>query len=331
MKILLYSTHQKLIEKSGVGRAIYHQKKALEANQIDWTINEKEDYDIIHINTIFPKSYLMSKKAHRQGKKVVYHAHSTMEDFRNSFLCSNLVAPLFKRWITRCYSSADLIITPTSYSKQLITNYGIKKPIVNISNGIDLSYYEKTGLERQHFREKYNLSDDDKVIVSVGLYIERKGILDFVEMAKKMPEYKFIWFGYSDPKTIPAKIREAVNTKLPNLFFPGYVNRDELKEVYGGADLFLFMTNEETEGIVVLEALAMKIPVLVRDIPVFDGWLEDKVNCYKAKDFSEFEKSIKAIIEHKLPSLIEDGYRVAQERNIENVGKQLITQYKSLI
>lgn len=331
MRILLYSNHQKLIEQSGVGRAIYHQKRALTANHIEWTTKEKDNYDIVHINTIFPKSYLMSKKAHRNGKKVVYHAHSTMEDFRNSFLCSNLVAPLFKWWITKCYTSADLIITPTYYSKQLLKGYGIKNPIINISNGIDLDYYKPTGMERENFRKKYHFKDTDKVIISVGLYIERKGIIEFVELAKRMPEYKFVWFGYSDPHTIPAKVRNAVNTKLPNLFFPGYINRDELKEAYGGADLFMFMTKEETEGIVVLEALAMKIPVLVRDIPVFDDWLTDGETCYKAKKFKEFGHKVKGILDHKLPDLAEAGYQVAEERNIISIGKKLIDSYQSIL
>ena len=61
---------------------------------------------------------------------------------------------------------------------------------------------------------------DDKVIVGIGLYIERKGIVDFVKLAKHFPEYKFVWFGYTNLNTVPLKIREAVETKLENLYFP---------------------------------------------------------------------------------------------------------------
>ena len=330
MKVLLYSNHQKMIEKSGVGRAIYHQKQALQNNNIPWTMNEKDEYDVVHINTIFLKSYRMSKKAKKHGKKVVYHAHSTQEDFRNSFICSNLIAPMFKYWITKCYNTADLIVTPTDYSKKLISKYKINKPIVNISNGIDTAYYEPNDEYRRRFREKYHFSEEDKIIISVGLYIERKGILEFVEMAKRMPEYKFVWFGYTNLNTVPPKIRHAVQTKLPNLFFPGYVNRDELKEAYGGADLFLFMTHEETEGIVVLEALAMRIPVLVRDIPVFDDWLMNDVNCYKANENEEFEDKIKGILTGRLESKVEEGFQVAKSRDLKEVGKQLISEYQKV-
>lgn len=66
MKILLHSDKMDAIEKSGVGRAIKHQMKALELNNVEYTLDPNDDYDIIHINTIFPESYLMGKKAKKR-------------------------------------------------------------------------------------------------------------------------------------------------------------------------------------------------------------------------------------------------------------------------
>ena len=332
MKVLLHSDKLKQIEKSGVGRAIKHQMKALELNDVSYTINKDEtDYDIIHINTIFPESYLEGKRARKAGKKVIFHAHSTEEDFRNSFIFSNQIAPVFKLWLKKCYSSADLILTPTPYSKRLLENYNLKKPIIAISNGIELDFFKKDPNLAQEFREKFNFKKTDKVVMAVGLYIERKGILDFVELAKRMPDYNFIWFGYTNLNAVPKKVRDAVLTQLPNLFFPGYVSRDVLKGAYSSADLFIFPTKEETEGIVLLEALATKIPVLVRDIPIYEEWLQDGVNLYKATNLNEFEVKIKKIINKDLKDLTEEGYKVAHERDIKNIGQQLKTIYEDLI
>ena len=61
MKVLLHSDKMDTIEKSGVGRAIKHQMKALELNGIEYTTNPEDDYDIIHINTIFAESLAMAK------------------------------------------------------------------------------------------------------------------------------------------------------------------------------------------------------------------------------------------------------------------------------
>lgn len=321
-----------MIGKSGLGKAIQHQLQALEENGIEYTTNPKEDYDLVHINFYGPKSYCLAKKARKKGKKVVYHAHSTEEDFRNSFILSNKIAPIFKWWITKCYNLGDQIITPTLYSKRLLENYGtIKPPIVALSNGLDVKFFEHNEKNGKHFREMYGYKDDEKIIVGIGLYIERKGILDFVELAKRLPQYKFIWFGYSPLAASPAKIKEAVNTKLPNLIFAGYVEPTMIRDALSGANLYLFPTLEETEGIPIMEACAAKIPALIRDIPVFDEWLEDKKNVYKAKTLDEFEEKIRNILEQKLPLLTEEGYKVAKERDIKQVGKDLIQIYKNTL
>jgi len=167
--------------------------------------------------------------------------------------------------------------------------------------------------------------------MSVGLYLERKGITEFVELAKRMPEYQFIWFGYTNLNTVPSSVREAVTTKLDNLHFPGYLPREELKKAYFGADLFLFMTHEETEGIVLLEALACKIPTLIRDIPIYEGWFEDGKNIYKAKTLDEFQDKVKKILEHQLPDVTEQGYLEAKKRDIKEIGKELKQVYEKVM
>ena len=95
-------------------------------------------------------------------------------------------------------------------------------------------------------------------------------------------------------------------------------------------NLYLFPTLEETEGIPAIEACAMKQNLLVRDIPVFEDWLIDGVNCYKAKTLKEFESKIKKILENKLPSLTEEAYKVALDRDITKIGKQLKEVYEEV-
>lgn len=330
MKVLLYTEGYKTISKSGLGKAIKHQMKALEDNNIEYTTNLHDDFDILHINFYGPKSYLFAKKMRKKGKKIVYHAHSTEEDFRNSFLCSNLVAPLFKKWLCTCYRLGDQIITPTEYSKRLLENYSLNRPIKAISNGVDTEFFERDEKAGKSFRRKYGYKAKDKVIVGIGLYIERKGILDFVELAKRLPEYKFIWFGYSPLWASPRKIKKAITTKLDNLTFAGYVESSVIKSALSGADLYLFPTLEETEGIPIIEALTSKIPTLIRDIPVFEEY-EDKKAVYKAKNVDEFEEKIKLILNKELPDLSESGYKIAKKKDTKIVGKELIETYKETL
>lgn len=329
MKVLLYAEGEKVIGKSGLGKAIKHQQKALEEVHVSYTLNPKDNYDILHINTYGPNSYLLAKKAKREGKTIIYHAHSTEEDFKNSFLLSNQLSPYFKKWIKKCYNLGDYIITPTPYAKRLLESYGIKKPIKAISNGIDLSLFD--GKKTNIFRKTFNYTKKDKVILGIGLYLERKGILDFVELAKRLPEYKFIWFGYSPLSASPKKVRDAVRTKLPNLFFAGYQEPSMVKAALSECDLYLFPTLEETEGIPIVEACAMKCDALIRDIGVFEDWLIDSKNVYKAKDVDEFEIKIKKILNKELPSLKEEAYKIAKERDIKQIGIKLKSVYEEAL
>ena len=332
MRVLLYSEGLKTIGKSGLGKAIKHQMKALDEVGVSYTLNPKENYDILHINTYFPKSYFFAKKAKKNGKKIVYHAHSTEEDYKNGFIFSSITSKLFKKWLIKCYSLGDVIVTPTPYSKKLLEGYkGLEnKKIYAVSNGIELNFFKKDKNLKDKFRKRYNYKDTDKVIIGIGLYIKRKGIIDFAKLAKTCPEYKFIWFGYSPLIAAGRKVRKAVNTKLDNLTFAGYVEQDIIKEAMNGCDLYLFPTLEETEGIPIIEACACSCDAIIRDIPIFDDWLYDGINVYKAKDVDEFERKIKLFLNNKIPSVAKNAYDIAKQRDISKIGKELKKIYESL-
>lgn len=333
MKVLLYTEGLKTIGKSGLGKAIKHQMKALDSQNIKYTLDVNDDYDILHINTYFLKSYFLAKKAKKKGKKIVYHAHSTEEDYKNGFILSKQTSKLFKWWLIKCYSLGDVIITPTPYSKRLLSDYkGLEnKKIYSISNGIELDFFKRDKRKGREFRKKYDISDTEKIIIGIGLYIERKGIVDFVELAKRMPQYRFIWFGYSPLSATTKKVRDAVNTKLPNLTFAGYVEQDIIKSAMCGCNLYLFPTLEETEGIPIIEACASKTPALIRDIPVFDDWLIDGKNVYKAKNIESFQKSIEEILNGEKRSLVDAAYDVAKKRDIVQIGKELKKVYEYVL
>ena len=87
---------------------------------------------------------------------------------------------------------------------------------------------------------------------------------------------------------------------------------------------------EETEGIPIIEACACMTPSIIRDIPIFEDWLEDGKNVYKAKDVDEFEVKIRKILNGKLPNLTKEAYKVAEERDLKSIGKKLKKVYDSL-
>ncbi|WP_281628244.1 glycosyltransferase family 4 protein [Traorella massiliensis] len=331
MKVCLYFEGKEIIKTSGIGRALKHQMAACESAGISYTLDPDDDYDVLHINTVGVSSLPVINKARAKGCKVIYHAHSTEEDFRNSFVLSNQIAPVFKKMLISYYSKADLILTPTPYSKKLLEGYGITVPIYALSNGIDLNRFHYDLEKVKAFRRYFSLKDEDKVVISVGLYFERKGILDFMEVAENMPDVKFIWFGYTPLISIPKKIRDVVTDEHPtNVILPGYVKGAVIEGAYANADCFFFPSYEETEGIVVLEALASSQNVLLRDIPVYDPWLVHGQNCYKGKNNEEFIAQLRKILNHECADLREQGRITAEKRSIQEVGRELKKIYEGV-
>lgn len=330
MKVCLYSGCLKLVERSGVGHAVLHQKEMLEENGVEVTFRDAPDASVVHINTVFPDSLVKAVTARLLGKKVIYYGHSTMEDFKYSFRGSNALAPLFRRWIKLCYGSGDVIVTPTEYSRRLLLSYSIRKPVFALSNGIDADAFQYSGESRIRFREKYGIGEKEKAVLSVGHYIERKGILDFIALARANPGVHFFWFGYTNLKLVPRVVRDAIKTAPTNLVFPGYVDSCELRDAYCGCDLFAFMSYEETEGIVVLEALGCEIPTVVRDIPVYDGWLTQRQNVYKATDNAEFQAAMDGVLSGDWPDLRKAGRQVAEQRDVRQIGGQLLAVYEQI-
>lgn len=330
MKVALYFESEKLIQTSGIGRAFQHQKMALESAGIEYTTDIEDNFDILHINTVGISSSSVIESARKKGAKIIYHAHSTEEDFRNSFILSNQIAPFVRRHLIHLYSQADFIITPTPYSKKLLKDYGISIEIEDVSNGIDLKRFDYDAEKVEAFRRYFSIDNNQKVVISVGLYFERKGIQDFMEVAKYFPDVNFIWFGHTPMISIPKSVRDLVHDHPNNVILPGYVRGPIIEGAYASANCFFFPSYEETEGIVVLEALASKCPVLIRDIPVYEDWLVHNESCFKAVDNDGFVSTIKKILNNDFMDTRANGYAVAEERSIQEVGKKLKKIYSKV-
>lgn len=331
MKVLLYSEGKNLFSKSGVGRALKHQMEALGKAGVNFTTDEKESFDIVHINTIGTGAEKLIKKCRKTKTPVVYNTHTTYEDFRDSFMLSNLAAPFIKRRIKKLYGSADYIVSPSSYTLGVIRGYGIDVEGEVISNGVSNKEFVKNEKYKEEFKKEYNINSP--LVICVGLPFRRKGILDFCAIAEKMPEVQFIWFGANISSMVTADVRKKIKNPPVNVRFPGYVSNETILGAYSAADSFFFPTYEENEGIVILEALSIKCPIVVRDIPVYRDWLQDGENCLKGKNNDEFIKKLEMFIKDKeyAEKITENGKKRAEERDLEIVGEKLKKVYEKAV
>ena len=331
MKVLLYFENQEKIKTSGIGRALKHQIQALTSNGVEYTLDPKDKYDIAHINTYFPKAKKLVKKLKKQHVPVIVHGHSTIEDFRNSFRGWKMMSLWFNPNLMWFYSHADHIITPSAYSKELIDSYKLGTSVEYISNGIDPVLYSYKKEDVDAFKEFFKIKEGEKVVIGVGFPFNRKGLKDFFEVAKSFPEVKFIWFGALAKILTQQNVLRAIKHRPSNVLMPGYIDNKIIRGAYHYAECLFFPSYEETEGIVVLEALASNCVTLIRDIGVYKDWLEDGRDCFKGKDNNEFVEKIKFIMSNDNSKIKENGMKLVNERSLDKVGAELKAAYKRVL
>jgi|GEM_PF-61427 len=323
-----------LYKKIGTGllSSYKNQKRILECAGIEYEESRSKDFDILQINTPWLRSLYLMKKAKKAGKKIIVWAHISPEDLKGVFRFMAFVHPVVKKYLLYAYNQADLIFCPTEYTKKLLINHGLpKEKLVAMSNGVDLDKYFWDEKKRKVGRKKYLPAGKDEkslIIGTVGLIIPRKGTYTFVKMAKEFPENKFVWIG----KKYSSLLVKPLPENLPaNCEFTGYV--DDILEALNALDIFVFPSYEENEGMAILEAAALGLPILVRDIPVYEDWLTHGVDCLKAKNDEEFKKCLGELIASaELRKKIGQGaIEVARKKSRAVLAEKVVKVYEMLM
>lgn len=295
--------------------------------------DEREPYDVLHANTISPFAPGLFARAREKGAVVIAHGHTTAEDMAKSFTLSNLWSLGAKPHLRRVYDSADAVIVPSQYTKGLIEAYGVRRPIDVISNGIEfekLAVAEELAARRSRFRSRLRAGPQRFIACGVGLVLERKGIRDFIDAARALQNDLFIWGGELPSPLISLSplLRLAIHGAPANCRMLGYV--DDVRDVFAAADAFAFPSLEENQGIVTLEAAACGLPLVVRDIPVYRGWLKHGENALLFNEAAGLSAHIRTLAaDAKLRGRLGEAARqMAFEHRIEKVGSELARVYE---
>lgn len=228
----------------------------------------REGYDLVHVHTPFVAHYLGRKLAHLLDVPCVETYHTFFEDYLHHylpFIPKSLAKSIARSISRRQCNEVNAIIAPSQPMLDVLRLYGVKARAEVIPTGLQAHSFDEA--DGQAFRLKYGIPVDRPVALFVGrvAYEKNIGFLlhMMVELKKRQPDALLVIAGEG-----PAEHSLKAKTKNLGLQdqvqFIGYLDRDtnELNACYRAADVFVFASTTETQGLVLLEAMAQGIPVV---------------------------------------------------------------------
>ncbi len=194
----------------------------------------------------------------------------------NNKTLQGLFTSIAWKYLKWYYSHFRTVFVPTTYIKSLVSTHGIENTIVN-PIGIDRKIFNEhnSGTE---IREKYKLKKQQPIIMHVGRVALEKNIDAIIDAAPNVlnlfPNAKFIIVGKGPAEQHYLSLVKSRGL-LDSFIFTGYVEDAILPNYYAAADVFVFPSTFDTQGLVVLEALSTGIPVVVRNNSASAEFIED--------------------------------------------------------
>lgn len=252
-------------------RGIYFdpEDRLMKSGKVLDTLTElrREQFDLIHIHTPFAAHYLGLRLGHLLDVPVIETYHTFFEDYLHHYLpwIPRGMAKSIARAISRrqC-NQVDAIIAPSQPMLDALRIYGVNTPAEVIPTGLQAMSFAKA--DGDAFRTKHGIAPQRPMLLYVGRVAHEKNIDFLLEMLpdviKRQPDVLLVIAGEG-----PAQAHLQHKTSHMNLSnhvkFIGYLKREtELNACYKSADIFVFASKSETQGLVLLEAMAQGTPVV---------------------------------------------------------------------
>lgn len=223
--------------------------------------------DLVHIHTPFIAHYAGVRFAREHGLPVVATYHTFFEDYLHHYvpILPRAIGRALARRFTRsqCRDVSELI-SPSAPMRDALLKYGVTTPIEVLPTGMPAESFIRG--DGAAFRRKFDLPSGAPLLLYVGRVAHEKNIGFLLRMFEQVharrPEALFVIAGEGPARDSLA--RQARELGLADAVrFIGYLDRrTDLPDCYAAGDAFVFASRTETQGLVLLEAMAQGTPVV---------------------------------------------------------------------
>ena len=297
-------------------------------------------FDVIHIHTPFTAHYVGIHFGKKLDIPVVETYHTFFEDYLHHYLpfIPQFISRKLARTISRRQCNAvDGIVSPSKPMLDVLKQYGIKTPAEVVATGLDDSSFAR--VDGEHFRMSHDIPLTQPMLLFVGRVAHEKNIgflLEMhVELIKNHPDALLVITGEGPAEeSIKQSIEKlGISNKVRMI---GYLDRGhELIACYKAADIFVFASKSETQGLVLLEAMAQGTAVVaIAELGTKSILIEGEGVLIAKDDINDFADKVSALLSDapKRQMIGEKGRQYAQEKWGAGVlAKKVAKFYKSAI
>ncbi len=228
---------------------------------------QRERFDVVHVQTPFVAHYAGIAIARRLGLPVVESYHTYFEHYLHHYvpaLPTRLLQSLARRFTVAQCRQVDAVISPSRQMAEALRAYGVETPIEVLPTGLPQDRFVLG--DRERFRARHGIAAARPLALFVGRVAHEKNIDFLVRMLDSLraevPEVLLVIAG-EGPAEQHLRALVAARRLEANVLFLGYLERgSELRDCYRAADVFVFASRTETQGLVLLEAMAQGTPVV---------------------------------------------------------------------
>jgi glycosyltransferase involved in cell wall biosynthesis len=282
----------------------------------------EQHFDIIHIHTPFTAHYAGIHFGKKLDIPVVETYHTFFEDYLHHYLpfIPQFISRKLARTISRRQCNAvDGIVSPSKPMLDVLKQYGIKTPADVVATGLDASSF--ANVDGEHFRISHDIPLGQPMLLFVGRVAHEKNINFLLQMHVKLlknhPETLLVITGEGPAEeSIKQSIDKLGITNKVRMI--GYLDRShELIACYKAADIFVFASKSETQGLVLLEAMAQGTAVVaLAELGTKSILIEGEGVLIAKDDIHDFADKVSVLLadETKRQMIGERGRQYAQEK-----------------
>lgn len=298
---------------------------------------KKLNLDIIHVHSPFTMGRVGLHYARKYKIPIVFTYHTLYDQYAHYVpVAQGLAKDMALKFSNNFCNQCDHIIVPSKEVEALLEGYNIKTRVSVIPTGVSLHKFEN--VQEEWLRKHYGIPANRKVLLFVGRLSKEKNleflIQSFGQIKRQMPDTTLVITAQGPLEKELKELAESLNfSPDSDVIFTGALPFETLISVYASSDLFVFSSITETQGLVLIEAMASGLPVVAVRASGVQDMVDHGINGLLTEcDEKDFSDAVIKVLSDKVlyRCLQANAYLKAQSLSSNNMALEMQELYEKL-